>query len=554
MKKYPFKFLDAYNREDTGIFFGRDEEINALYEMIFQSPILLIYGASGTGKTSLIQCGLASKFQSHDWLALNVRRNNNLNLSFEKALQDAGGTAYDQNDEFDWLDEDLSSDQVQTLKPKNLSAIGRQFKNIYLKHFKPLYLIFDQFEELYILGDKQEQELFINTVKEILTINQPVKIIISIREEYLGYLYEFEREVPELLRKKLRVEPMNLDKVRTVIKCVCSQKQSNVSLQSGEEDAIADGIFVKIKGEEKTLSIPLPYLQVFLDNLYLLTTNDQNRNVEAVFTIETLNKMGNIGDVLRNFLDDQVQQIARNTEQATGNIWSILSPFVTLEGTKKPLSENNLHEELLQINQAKISSTLKLLEGYRILRYNENEQLYEIAHDALAKEIHSKRSDEEIAKLEVQRLFKNQIALKPEARAFFTEKQLQFIEPYLSELTLNNDELNHLYGSQDDLKRKKDKSKRRRQLTIFTVILAFAIMTILTIIATLNQRKINENIIEINRNQKIKIAEELQNYGDSYRDLGKMKEAYETYQIALDSLGSANSTLELYKEIQGKIK
>ena len=49
-KRYPFKFLDAYNKADTDIFFGRDEEVEALYQMTFQSDILLVYGASGTGK------------------------------------------------------------------------------------------------------------------------------------------------------------------------------------------------------------------------------------------------------------------------------------------------------------------------------------------------------------------------------------------------------------------------------------------------------------------------------------------------------------------------
>jgi Cdc6-like AAA superfamily ATPase len=70
MKKYPLKFLDSYTKADTDIFFGRNEEVDALYEMIFQTDILLLYGASGTGKTSLIQCGLASRFESHDWLDL----------------------------------------------------------------------------------------------------------------------------------------------------------------------------------------------------------------------------------------------------------------------------------------------------------------------------------------------------------------------------------------------------------------------------------------------------------------------------------------------------
>jgi len=91
-KKYPFKFLDAYTREDADIFFGREAEVDALYEMVFQTDLLLVYGASGTGKTSLIQCGLASKFQSHDWLALNIRRGSDLNEALEKALVQAGGT------------------------------------------------------------------------------------------------------------------------------------------------------------------------------------------------------------------------------------------------------------------------------------------------------------------------------------------------------------------------------------------------------------------------------------------------------------------------------
>src|SRR3954463_13140916 len=106
MKRYPFKFLDAYNKEDTDIFFGCDEEIEILYEMIFQTSILLIYGASGTGKTSLIQCGLASKFQSHDWLALTIRRGSNINAAFEKALADAGGgESAAEQDDMGWLEE-----------------------------------------------------------------------------------------------------------------------------------------------------------------------------------------------------------------------------------------------------------------------------------------------------------------------------------------------------------------------------------------------------------------------------------------------------------------
>ncbi|TAE57688.1 MAG: ATP-binding protein, partial [Bacteroidetes bacterium] len=350
MQKYPFKFLDAYTREDSEFFFGRDEEIEQLYEMIFQTDLLLVYGFAGTGKSSLIQCGLASKFQSHDWLALNIRRGGDLNASFEKALQEAGGAA-DTDDDFDWLDEEAPATPV--------SPLARRFKTLYLRHFKPLYLIFDQFEELYILGNRAEQDQFVQTVREILRVEQPVKIIFSIREEYLGYLYDFERAVPELLRKKLRVEPMNLDKVQTVIRGVGSRKTSNVRLQSSEEDAIAQGIFDKIRGEEKTLSIQLPYLQVFLDKLYLQITGDEYRKAEATFTHAALDQMGGIGDVLRDFLDEQVLFIARQLDQAPDTLWQILSPFVTLDGTKEPLTADEHQARLSGLPAAFVSDALQ---------------------------------------------------------------------------------------------------------------------------------------------------------------------------------------------------
>jgi AAA+ ATPase superfamily predicted ATPase len=78
MIKSPFKFLDSFTLADRDIFFGRDQEISDLYRRIFESKILLVYGVSGTGKSSLINCGLASRFDDSDWLPVNVRRGKNI--------------------------------------------------------------------------------------------------------------------------------------------------------------------------------------------------------------------------------------------------------------------------------------------------------------------------------------------------------------------------------------------------------------------------------------------------------------------------------------------
>lgn len=503
MKKYPFKFLDSYNKEDKDIFFGRDEEVNTLYEMVFQSTIMLIYGGSGTGKTSLINCGLASKFQPHDWLALMIRRGNNINDSLQQILTEQGGRYIVKQDDLDW-DDEFSNDTL-------LSPVGTAIQDVYHKSFRPIYLIFDQFEELFILGTGEEQRLFIKTVLEILESKQPVKMIFSIREEYLGYLFDFEQAVPQLLKKKLRVEPMNLNKIKEVIIGASKFTDSNISIKEGEEDLVAEGIFNKIKGKEKARSIELPFLQVFLDKFYMKITGDATRKAEAEFSLKFLNEMGEIDDILIDFLEEQVSEISNKLIKqyplATSEmIWKILSPFSTLEGTKEPITKKHLRERLPNIDAILIDKTIESFENSRILRFNESTDFYEIAHDALAKPIAAKRSIEEKALLEIKRLIKSQVTISADAREYFSDKQLQFIEPYLNKITLNEEELNWIHKSeiynqeQKNIKRKEQTKKRRDRIKWISVV-GFLIL-LLTIIFLVNKEakirsELKQNLKEI---------------------------------------------------------
>lgn len=464
MQKYPFKFLDSYSREDGGVFFGRDEEINSLYEMVFQSSVVLVFGASGTGKTSLINCGLAGRFQPHDWLELMVRRGANINDSLVSALEKSGGKVVSGTEEKKWIDpweEDLDKESQE------LTSVSKSIRAVYQKSFRPIYLIFDQFEELFILGSTAEQEQFIETVKGILLSNQPVKLIFSIREEYLGHLFEFEQAIPQLLQKKLRVEPMNLEKVKQVIIGAATYEGSNISIKKGEEDAVAEGIFHKIKGEKKSLTIQLPFLQVFLDKLYLNITGDKKREKPAEFTLEKVNEMGEIGDILNNFLEEQVVEISRELKQKYPELtpeltWKIISPFATLEGTKEPITKKELFDRLPDLDQQMINEMVEAFSSSRLIRYNETMNTYEISHDSLAKPIAEKRSVEETALLEIKRLIKSQIGIKDEARAYFTEKQLVYIEPFLDKIPKSEEELDWITKSKENIRQQKIREAKQQ--------------------------------------------------------------------------------------------
>jgi AAA+ ATPase superfamily predicted ATPase len=145
MIKSPFKFLDSFTLEDRKIFFGRDQEITELYRRVFETKILLVYGVSGTGKSSLINCGLASRFDDSDWLPVNVRRGSNIIKSLNAAFN------------------------KQAILPlKNNMTVSEKLQSIYLDHFKPVYLILDQFEELFIFGSSDERKVFIKLIKEVI--------------------------------------------------------------------------------------------------------------------------------------------------------------------------------------------------------------------------------------------------------------------------------------------------------------------------------------------------------------------------------------------------
>ncbi len=145
----------------------------------------------------------------------------------------------------------------------------------------------------------------------------------------------------------------------------------------------------KIKGKDIKLTVQLPYLQVFLDKFYLhITKNDETKQAEAVLTLQALGEMGDIGDVLRNFLEEQVAGISKklstpNNPLTTETTWTMLSPFATLEGTKEPISKQGLYDRLPDLNQKLVDAAVEAFINSRILRYTEEADLYEIAHDSL---------------------------------------------------------------------------------------------------------------------------------------------------------------------------
>ena len=63
----PYRRLQWFRREDAAVFFGRDQEILDLYEALTEpwgAPIVLLYGESGVGKSSLLAAGVRPRLEA----------------------------------------------------------------------------------------------------------------------------------------------------------------------------------------------------------------------------------------------------------------------------------------------------------------------------------------------------------------------------------------------------------------------------------------------------------------------------------------------------------
>jgi len=92
-RRIPFKFLDPYEAEDREIFFGREEEVKELYKKCFSSNLLLLYGESGTGKTSLLRCGLLGRIPSSDVFLIHIRNSGGGLEALEQEIKGPAGPA-----------------------------------------------------------------------------------------------------------------------------------------------------------------------------------------------------------------------------------------------------------------------------------------------------------------------------------------------------------------------------------------------------------------------------------------------------------------------------
>jgi hypothetical protein len=422
----PFKFLDSYTIEDKNIFFGRDSETEEIFRKLYSGKLLLIYGKSGTGKSSIINCGLISRIPQEDIYPINIR---------------CGKKAY----------ENFIS-EIKKYSNSELDNPLEILEDIFYEHSKPITLVFDQFEEIFILSDEEERGKLAKGLSEILKSRLKINIILIVREEYFANLTEFEAIIPGLFENRTRIERMSKSAAREAIVKPCLACRVRI------EDGLADQILEHLTGQSEGLE--LTWLQILMDRLYRTAAERDPEN--PVIKHEDLNKLGRIGNVLSDFLDEQLRLMPH------GDLGeAILKTMISTDGTKKLVNLNDISDTLQTtghaVNQNLIEELVRHLINVRIVTDKDDQGYYELRHDAIAGRIYERMSAVEKELIEVKAFLDSSYKTYRQRGVLLTDNDLNYIALYENKLILSNELKDFIKASKKEAQKAK---QRRRNIAI----------------------------------------------------------------------------------------
>ena len=337
-KRNPFMGLSSYNEKDSYLFYGRDRAIETLDELIESNPLVVVSGASGTGKSSVIKAGLLPLLRKKNWQILPVVR--------------------------------PGKEPIKSLR-LDLPDLEAQ-----MKEEKSTLLIVDQYEELITQCLHPDERIqFEKQLAKWIKKFPQLHIAISIRSDFEP---QFENATLKAWWQKGRyvVPVFSQDDLREVI-----IKPTIQEVLFFEPDSLVD----KLVDAVNQAPGALPLLSFTLSELYHAYLNSGRTN--RAFTLEDYEKLGGVIGALRtraNAIYDEMDQAHQSSMR------KLMLRMVSMVGGE--LASRRVFSEELIFSDASETKRIKgiaqqLIEA-RLISSGTDQQdrtYFEPAHDALVR-------------------------------------------------------------------------------------------------------------------------------------------------------------------------
>lgn len=288
----PFRGLLAFREEDAPFFAGRAEETRTLRARVDAHPFVLVFGPSGTGKSSIVQAGLVPELRrdrAHRWDVLAFTPGARPLHALAAAIIDRVRPAMPVDERRDRVEKwgrELGAGEL------GLAAL---LEDVFLVQpgTDRVLLVVDQFEECWTLcADAAQRE---GVITQLLALERDprVRVVATIRTDLLGHLQQIGALNDKLATAAVPIAAMDDDALRAVIEVPAAA----VGLQLG------DGLVATLLRDARAAPGRLPLLQFALEQMWRERTGD-------VLDLELLRRVGGLDGAIAQRADAVLRELA----------------------------------------------------------------------------------------------------------------------------------------------------------------------------------------------------------------------------------------------------
>ncbi len=209
----PFKGLHAFTEEDADRFFGRDRLIGELIQKVEDGRrLLVVIGASGSGKSSALHAGLVPRFRkgeisgSENWTIATMVPGARPFEQLEVALVDAA---------LESMPDGPTRISEQLTAPKD--GVLKACRRLTREPGDRILLVIDQFEELFtLIPSRAERRRFVDNLE--VAIEDPsgcVVVVLGLRADFYGRPLEYPRFARMMTEGIVNVVTLTLDELES---------------------------------------------------------------------------------------------------------------------------------------------------------------------------------------------------------------------------------------------------------------------------------------------------------------------------------------------------
>lgn len=315
MSNFPYPGLRSFKREETDIFFGRDQISTQLIERLGNTHFIAVVGISGCGKSSLVRTRLLSDLKKGflasagiHWRIAELHPGNRPYTNLAKAL--LVDTVLKKEYTAHLMDEAEAAKHLEAdLKRGGLSLHEILQEKAPLPPQCNLLLIVDQFEELFRHYQQGEEDETGNFIDLLLKSSKPypfaedesnrVYVVITMRSDFISECAWFH-DLSETMNQGLFITP------HLTPKELHEAIEGPAKLFGGQvEPSLTTKLLNEFDNENPD---QLPVLQHALMRMWILAKKENDQN--TIITLEHYEQIGGLAKALSNHANKAYDELA----------------------------------------------------------------------------------------------------------------------------------------------------------------------------------------------------------------------------------------------------